>query len=74
MMQRSNSRFADLEDCIDHRLLLLSIRHNLEINSVKANYVHRLNNLDYVVPSGYKSRCFAKAYEGTVKYYEQRVK
>lgn len=73
-MEKKNQLFGDLEDSIEHRLLLLSIRLNLDINSVKSNYVHRLNNLDYVVPSGYKSRAFVKAYEGTVRYFEQRVK
>lgn len=67
----------DIQDCIDERIENLALRLNLDKNKVKGNYVHRVNMLQaahqYKSVQDAYSHLMAKAWEGTVRYYESKV-
>ncbi len=64
-----------LQNCISDRLETLSIRFNLEYNVLFHQYVTRYNNLNRVNPfKNVDNKLMAKAYQGVIKYCEDRVR
>lgn len=72
------SKYFELEKCIEERLHLLSTRLNLNPQDVEINYIQRKMNLfnsnDKVYYCQNYSKFSVKAYQGTVKHYEEQVK